>query len=535
MLTWMHRRLHGEAGLGLVETLAAFFLISFGLLSMATVAQASLASLQTARERQTATDIASTVLERARLVAYDELANLTGDTAVPWATYDPDGTGCLGTETVQRTPVGAVTGVPFQEGPDTPTVAQRSVRTIVTVPTRLQCGASPATVTARRVTVVVRWVNVAGTEFSVRQTSLIAPSDRGAPIPRFDITPRDYFVGRPRGPIDLSHMLTNQGRQDGYQIVQPPLPPFVTLTVTAGGTPLTWVPQGPEIVANTPAVPSGSTLPIEFRWNVPDPETSFVRTITVRSVTDPAIAIDLSHDITTTSDLVLYLHDPFPPDGVEKDHARDVGTVDWYPMDELRPVPAQLYNVDTNFNGLPALQLPKAIDLSLPPDLLDLNDYGSPVHGRWRFQFDPPSGWDIGPGTARLYLWTASTSALDPPIDPLLEIPLPPVPATVAVRWRLSHTFTGPMGPEQTIIAQSPTELLNIADYYLHLAAGWVGRTYDISIPSTIHFAQNDYIELQLVCDVVVSTEDCHVAYDARNPGAVDPFPYEARLELPTP
>lgn len=533
MLNRMHRRLRGEAGLGLVETLAAFFLISFGLLSMATVAQASLASLQTARERQVATDIATTVLERARLVPYDELANRTGDTAVPWATYDPDGAGCLVAETVQRTPVGGVTGAPFQEGPDTPTIAERSVRTVVTVPARLQCGASPATVAARRVTVIVRWVNVAGTEFSVRQTSLIAPSERGAPIPRFDITPRDHAVEAPRGPIGLLHTLTNQGRQDGYQIVQPPLPPFVTLTVEAGGTPLAWVPQGPEIVANTPAVPSGGTLQLLFGWNVPDPETSFVRTITVRSVTDPAIAIDLTHDITTTNDLVLYLHDPFPPDGVEKDHVRDVSMVDWYPMDEERPVPTQLYNVDTNFNALPGLQLPKAVDLSLPPDLLDLNDYGSPVHGRWRFQFDPPSGWNIGPGTATLHLWTASTSALDPPIDPLLGIPLPPIPATVAVRWRLSHTFTGPLGPEQTIIAESPEVLLNIADYYVHVDAGWQQREYQINIPSTIHFAQNDYIELQLVCDVVVSTEDCHVAYDAQS--AVAPFPHEARLWLPTP
>lgn len=175
--------LREEDGITLVEIMLTLVILSIVLSAMFSVIIGGLQSLSESRARQTASQVATEQIETLRTLAPSEVAMyndplvslsaefdpatvVCGGTA---GTYDPDGAGPLGCETVATLSLGAVTS-------DLPWQGERDGVTVETIVTEATGTGVPAG--AVRVTVVSTYEFSDGVE-EVRRSALFSEVARG--------------------------------------------------------------------------------------------------------------------------------------------------------------------------------------------------------------------------------------------------------------------------------------------------------------------------------------------------------------------
>ena len=534
-------RASGEHGVTLVEILVSMAVMSFGLLALASVSTAGLLSLRDSTARQSATEAAAQALELARDTAWSQLANLTGDAMVTGATFDPDGPGCLAAENVIRSAVGPVTGAPYQVGPASPTLAERTVRTYVTDVAALDCPAAPATPTpppapAKRVTVVVQWRSGDAIHES-RKSTMIAFSGRGSDTVLFDVTPRVASVTDVPGVLCLEHVLTNLGMADAYQIDAPTPPPGVLFAAYVDANNDGVGDPAEAIGLSTALVPFSGTLPLLFCYDVDNVNVQYQFLVGVRSFAASNQVITLTHNVQTIDTLTLYLHNA--PNGASHDRVVEPFDDSLLDMDRLLPDPivgpgappasaGVMFDYDRNIDllGYQGMALPRVPVNPLPDPLPvsgDLNDDDSSYHGRWDYQM--PRQMRVG-GTGAVHVWTAPTAALGNPLS-ALGLPLPPPGVPFGMRYRLLHLDINRVQIRE--LASSPAELVlgvpGFSPVYFHATWGWQATSWDYSVAGPITVDKHDYLRLELVCDFLISTQSCHLGHDT--------LAFPARVEVP--
>lgn len=186
------RSLHaGDEGMTLIEVLIAVFILSVAIIAMASAAVTSLHSLRVSRDRQDATQLASSTLERVRALPFDQVAHPS----------TPAVTGPFEGRTVVSGPAGQVANA-------TTTSEGFTVTTWVTWQT---------TNLEKNIATIVSWTD-GGETRSVRENTLLARARRGLPAPDFSISPDTQAdsVVDPSAVKCFSHQLTNTGEQDRY-------------------------------------------------------------------------------------------------------------------------------------------------------------------------------------------------------------------------------------------------------------------------------------------------------------------------------
>lgn len=189
----------------LVEILIAVFILAVAVIALAGTAASSLKSVRISRDRQDATQLASTILEEARGLPFEDVILDTAD--APPNGFDPvTGTGgcdpaSAGCEAVVKLSGGSIDHV-RTTGRHTATTYVSEVE-----------GTSGKQV---RVTAFVSWSD-GGNERTVREETLIAQATRGLPVPTFTVTPvSPSATGNPGETLCLDHTILNTGEEDGY-------------------------------------------------------------------------------------------------------------------------------------------------------------------------------------------------------------------------------------------------------------------------------------------------------------------------------
>lgn len=207
--------------MSLVEIMIAVFVLGVGLLALASTAITSIVNLRVSQGRQQATDAASAFIEDLRRTDYAGVALDATDPSVQ--DFVSAISGCIDTygEPVVTTnqPGALAREQPF--GPD-------DRITVTTTVSWYDEGDDDSCTDAdhdrdvKRVQVVAEWDD-GGRTFSVQESTLIAPVDRGLPVPDFRLgTPESTLVfteddkdnGRERC---VGHVLRNLGGKDGYE------------------------------------------------------------------------------------------------------------------------------------------------------------------------------------------------------------------------------------------------------------------------------------------------------------------------------
>lgn len=462
----------GEEGISLVEVMVAMLVLTVALLALLQGMAASLVSLRVAEARQQATAQVTAILEQARALDHAVLAMRLGDPVVPvGGTYDPDGSGPLAAEPVVQSSTGAVRGTPYQED------GSRTVRTSVTQyddPTLPAGTAQP-----RRVTVIATFGP--GNQ-EVRQSSLVAESVRGLPLPAFTISPTDVTLTAPVSDVVCAgHTITNIGAPDRHDVVFPALPLTMTgFTMRAYhdadgdgvldvGEPLLVDTSGDTVPDTSTPTPTDATFPLLICYDPGASITEFTATLTVvvRSLYDSSVDEVLTHNLRVGNGEVLFLHDL----DTTADHVRDV--TDRLPANPTAPSATVLVNYDTNLDpfGQPGLYLPRDGQTAV-----------------WRHQF-PAARTLSAVVPATLRLWVAPAAA--------------PGAESLTLRVRTRH------------LRSNTTVQASLSDSsYAVTASSTAWTAYDLSLPLlAASFTANQYLEVEVGC-TGASTQDCHTAYD---------------------
>ncbi|WP_052667340.1 hypothetical protein [Nitriliruptor alkaliphilus] len=220
-LRWWHLTSDdGEEGLGLIEVIIAVFVLSVALLALASVGTSSLVALRLTRDREQATNAASTAIEEARALAFEALAMEAGSDPMTLpadvrTAMNVTSSTCVDGEALV---IDAASPRPVQL---TQTSGTNNAHTVYTVVTWAEGDCTTTNAGLKRVTVLVTWQD--GQRFSsVRNETLVAPAGRGLPNPNFDVKPRagslflttdQVAAGEPRC---IEHQLRNLGAGDSY-------------------------------------------------------------------------------------------------------------------------------------------------------------------------------------------------------------------------------------------------------------------------------------------------------------------------------
>ncbi|HEX9766994.1 MAG TPA: hypothetical protein VGA36_09540 [Nitriliruptorales bacterium] len=224
-LLWVRaaRKWRGDEGLTLIELFVAMFVLSVAVLGLAGVATASLTQLRASRDRDLATNVASSTIEQLRGVDFDRVAIFDAADAEP---------GCFADERVIEVD-SADDGIGFTrtEGPN----GRFTVTTYVTWLNEAEYDegegeevdpascAAPTDEAAKRVTVVASWSSPRGADREVRESTIVAEAGRGLPVPDFRLLPEDQPVTFTPSEVAagaekcVSHLLTNTGAEDSYE------------------------------------------------------------------------------------------------------------------------------------------------------------------------------------------------------------------------------------------------------------------------------------------------------------------------------
>jgi type II secretory pathway pseudopilin PulG len=219
---WWHL-LDEEAGLGLIEILIAMFILSVGLLALASVGTSSLISLRVTRDREQATNAASAAIESVRTRNYDLIALTPASvdlSRIP-AAARPAGSGgsCFGNEPV-------VTDASTQPVPFVQDVGHLDGIEVFTVVTYADATCTPASTSdLKRVTAIATWTDRGVIRF-VTQETLVVAAGRGLEVPRFEVRPPGSEVHATRAFLSdpdetdkrrcAEHQLRNLGGEDSY-------------------------------------------------------------------------------------------------------------------------------------------------------------------------------------------------------------------------------------------------------------------------------------------------------------------------------
>lgn len=221
----IHRRRWREdqSGMSLVEIMIAVFVLSVGLLALASTAITSIVSLRVSRGRQEATDAASALIEDLRRsdfssIALDETDPLVSDYLTDEGGCDPDFDEPIVTTSQ---PGGLLREQTF--GPSGRVTVHTSVSWYDENddPALVTCSDSAHTKRVKRVRVVAKWEDGDRT-FDLEEWTLVAPVDRGLPAPDFRLSPSEsdlvFTLEDKTNEIEkcIPHLLRNLGAEDGY-------------------------------------------------------------------------------------------------------------------------------------------------------------------------------------------------------------------------------------------------------------------------------------------------------------------------------
>lgn len=476
-----------DAGMGLVEVLVALLLITTVLLAVAGTATSGLRSMQDSQLRQRGSVAASRAIEAARSQAYDSLAMRTGDAVVTAAggSYDPDGSGGLGSETVIAAAGGLVSGDPYQ-------VSNDAGLTLATYVTWYDDPDITGTQNAKRVTSVVMYA-IGSNPKVFRHSTLIANAYRGQAAVSFTMTPVTVSLDVPPSTTRCAaHVITNTGSADRHDVVVP-----------ANVTSSSWSLQMYEDSNNDAVYNAGDALLVDSTGDgIPETSSQLAKNGTrriffcyspqsgalpqivvapvLRSSYDSSVRVTLAQTVNMTNFTTrLYLHDP------GNNATAATSALPAFALNTTAPnavTRAVLPNYDTaarDADALPGRALVK----------------GSTSY-RALFDYQIPANMTLA-GSATLEIWVSWRDALL-------------TGSTTATNVRPEITVTRRNSANSAVLSTlRATYIYN----HVHAAAGWVKLTIPLTLTSAT-FAGNEYLRLQVGC-ASTSTGTCHIAYDS--------------------
>lgn len=222
----IHRRRwrDDQSGMSLVEIMIAVFVLSVGLLALASTAITSIVNIRVSRGRQEATDAASSLLEDLRRSDFSSIALDENDPEV--TDYLTDVGGCDPDHEEPLVTTSQPGGLPRVQtfGPSGRVTAYLSVSWYDDPENGDEaCGDSDHDRRVKRVRVIAEWTDQDRT-FSLEETTLVSDVDRGLPAPDFRLSPESgslTFTPEDQAadpPVEkcIPHVLRNLGAEDGY-------------------------------------------------------------------------------------------------------------------------------------------------------------------------------------------------------------------------------------------------------------------------------------------------------------------------------
>lgn len=216
----LRRRLGEQDGISLLEVIIATFVLSVAIIGLASVASASLVQLRVSRDRQAATDAATSALESMRLNDFASIAMLdtvvgtlggecpSGGKEEPYVvTSDPD-------NDLEYETIAGVNG-------------NITVTTIVTWyddPADGDDDCDTSDTEIKRVQVTASWTERGGLTKSVTQDTLVSPANRGLPFPEFRVGNASAALNFDPTEVSstvekcLTHIVSNVGAIDSYDV-----------------------------------------------------------------------------------------------------------------------------------------------------------------------------------------------------------------------------------------------------------------------------------------------------------------------------
>jgi hypothetical protein len=568
---------HDEEGLSLVEIMVAAFVLSVGLLALASVAISSLINLSVSQGRQEATDAASAMIEDLRRTNYAMVALDASDPDVV-ALGD-----CDGEYSEPLVTSNLADALPHRQqfGPR----GRITVITTVSWYDESGVGCNHSDRNVKRVRVQALW-EARGRTFTLEESTLVAPVDRGLPAPDFRFGPPESELDYHLSDIDsqrercLPHTLRNLGATDGYEW---------EVRRVGGGAPTKsnvaeyWIADGRwtiraflEFPLGEPAIdPAGQGVPfgqvthhdnmhddlellvdangnqwpetesrleagdqarlwVCYRPNgdpdnyaVYDPDTNPLHSnwtfqVTVRSQFDPNRFEVVEHDVTIVDQFIhLYLFDEFVPENGTEPTAEDAS----HPRVRV---------VQGNNLGLPVL--PMGPDVGTEPATLRT----LPGLPNYDTDFTALAGMRLkdGPriGTTESD-WPASRVRFHHQVTPQATFR----PSVNLRLFSLAEEVTNGSMTEATLQYQvrleklrrnetsfpTPVILLDQMVEVTHTEAGWLDQSFNLTANGSADFmVENDrYLRLDITC-LPTSAATCHIAFDH-----VD-FPSWLRLQV---
>lgn len=546
-------RLDDESGMSLLEVVIATFVLAVAIVALASVASASLIQLRTSRDRQAATDAATSKLETMRLSEFSSVAMYgpeapaqtcgamkeepfvtTADQPNSLSPYQDAGLGPKGNITVE-------TRVTWYDDPDHDADGDGSgTDACSTVPKRV-----------KRVTVEASWLD-RGVRRSVVEETLVSPANRGLPLPSFRLgnpaATQHFETSEVNGGVEkcVEHLLRNVGAPDRYDLLvrrgdgsevpptaagpslSPPLARWYEFPVNGQGSGNgSWWARA-ELLHGSPVTTTHYTADVAGTRRIRHADALVIGTggeatlrVCYRSDGLKKVALNQSFDfevvaysrfddnenhavrqtITTGTQAkrwYLYDIDDATP------HSRTNSTI--YPMgppqsaqpDRLRTAAeGPLVNYSTNESSFPGLEL---------------EDDGGDV-ASWHEQMTQTTTFA---STMDLVLWVSTPSALSGGSPPT-------APQKLLVKVRVLRTNeSGVFETFQAgkVVSWTQTESAVGTD------DGWQEQRWSIDLSGSLSVSKNRFLQLQVSCHPD-STEDCELAYDHEK--------YPSRLEVVTP
>lgn len=512
----LRTRWDDEDGLSLVEILIAVFVLSVAILALASTAGASLQSLRVSRDRQNATQFATTVLEEARALTFASVVLDTAD--APPDTFNG--------ETVVKAAGGAIDHIR--------TEGRLTATTYVTF--------VPGTADKqKRVLVDVRWTELGRTR-TVRQETLVVEATRGLDAPSFKLTQPSPSSGTPGETICFNHTLSNTGDVDGYSWKL-----FATDSTT--GALVEGIQQvrtvrepgtSPDPSVDGFRVPAGAEGSGWFAWARMDtPVGAPLERMTDTTGDGRPDSATRVPALSSASLVICYT--PLNTSGILTGQTKSDGTATFTPrvysaFDETVTTQSQGNEITNTVQVVPANTVyylhhdpalyPNFLMNTTPPPTTNLPaDYdGDGVPGlglseaseetvSWSHQFDSSSTSFNLTGTPTLRFWVRTPTA--PPLDAEGN----EVPHVLELDLKLERISAG-----------NTTTLSDVELQVTPVSVDWQEVTVALPVAASVDFVPTDFIRVVVRCDDD-STTDCHIDYDV-NDASGSGTVHDSRLQV---
>lgn len=559
----MHRLRHArlrfddEAGISLIEVMMATFVLAVAILGLASVASASLVSLRISRDRQAATDAATSTLESMRLEQFGSVALLESDVSPLGSCDDVTGEAYVTTTDPSL-------ALPIEEAGLGPkgNITVRTRVTWVDEGNDQDCADSERNF--KRVRVTASWEDRGELRQLVEET-VVAPAGRGLPLPEFRLGSPDVVLNFDPTEVAateekcLSHVLRNIGADDRYDYVVARLDgsstPALTVADVANDAfrapnqgsaePGSWrvraflqydgedlgdlhplpsasLPAGVERMVDggdgdangrpeaSAVVETGSQARFYVCYKPDDKVDSdreYEFEVTVHSRFDENATQVVTHSLTTYPGIhQWFLYDTDD----SQDHARLVQSgSNWvapvYPMGPL----------DGSLDGLGGTLLNYDTDVDTRPGITLEKGGTETRYALWHEQVT--SATELV--SARLELWVSAPTLFSTPLAGDLTQTLE-VSLTVLAKNEKNVVST----PVSTTF-----DLTHIAG-----VSGWKRASFTLPIATPIQLEKDQFLRLRVAC-AATSGDDCMLAYDADSDGQpLTLDAYQSHLEVRT-